>query len=59
MTPMELRYEIHKLLSGLPGSARLVSPVPGDFLEITFESPDPYGADSDATRNYRILIEEV
>jgi hypothetical protein len=60
VNPLELRSKIANLLSrdaaGL--AVTLVSPTPGRPVELSVETPDPYGPDG-AKRRYRVVIEEL
>ncbi|WKD36525.1 hypothetical protein [Streptomyces xanthophaeus] len=64
MSPLELRSKISNLLgrdsakSDTSLTIELVSPIPGQPVELAIETPDPYGKPG-ATRRFRIVINEL
>jgi hypothetical protein len=62
MNPIEVRYLIHKALlntdAGVSVTSTLIHPEAGKPLVIEAVVSDPYSCNPDATRVYRITVEE-
>ena len=60
MNPVEVRYLLHQALLNADSAvtSTLISPEVGQPVEIKFVIKDPYAGDPNATRTYRITVEE-